>query len=256
MSEYRKFKFIDLPKSAVVNSTVYSNSREIDDIINNAVAEHLNNIVGSDSSLDESDNEQRQSAAEEKVIDENLENHNIDDHEADMDIEAIRQEEYEKAMSEAKALYEPMIADKIRDQDLAALLQQKLTAIIAEVDIDSQIAKVSAEAISGIARKLHLVLPANFEEIVTKGLIDKLNKFYKKGKITLTINPARYDVCLRLLELESIPSKFKDGFEIIRDDKLGIDDCRVEWQDTCLEYNQEQIAAEIEKIIEQLKSAK
>ncbi|CAN0593559.1 unnamed protein product, partial [Ectocarpus sp. 12 AP-2014] len=120
----------------------------------------------------------------------------------------------------------------------------------------AQIAKVSAEEISSIAKKLHLILPANFEEIISNGMIEKLKSFYKGGSIVLTIHPDRYDFCTELLQSNEIPSKFKENFQIIKDDKLGMDDCILDYHETRLEYNQEQLPVEIDKIIEQLNSAK
>ncbi len=85
-------------------------------------------------------------------------------------------------------------------------------------------------------------------------MFEKLKNFYKEGLITLTIHPDRYAFCTEVLQSDEIPSRFKDNFQIIQDDKLNKDDCSLEWLDTRLEYNQEQLSAEIDKIIEQLKS--
>ena len=82
---------------------------------------------------------------------------------------------------------------------LFTLQTSELSLIVPQQNVDTQIAKVSAESISSIARKLHLVLPANFEEIVIGGLIAKLKKFYKEGEITITVHPDRYDFCQEIL---------------------------------------------------------
>ena len=87
-------------------------------------------------------------------------------------------------------------------------------------------------------------------------MIEKLKSFYKDGSIVLTIHPDRYDFCTEVLQSDAIPSKFKENFQIVKDDKLGLDDCILDYDETRLEYNQEQLTAEIDKIIEQLKSAR
>lgn len=197
-----------------------------------------------------------------KSIDDTLEPRNISlekntqKQEVGIDIEAIKAEFYQKGLEEAKAKYETIISGKDSDNDLAKKLSEKLSLISQGVDIDAQIAKVSAEAISSIAKKLHLILPANFEEIISNGMIEKLKSFYKEGSIVLTIHPDRYDFCTELLQSDEIPSKFKENFQIIKDDKLGMDDCILDYHETRLEYNQEQLTVEIDKIIEQLNSAK
>ena len=58
----------------------------------------------------------------------------------------------------------------------------------------------------------------------------------------------------KVLAIENLPLKYSENFHIIQDDKLGDDDCRLEWSDTSLEYSQEQINVEIDTILEQLKN--
>lgn len=255
--KYEKFELEELPKSAVVNSLVHAKNQEVDELINEAVSEHLNKIID-----EEDQDSEKSSGLAKKNIDDSLESRNIlleeniQEQELEIDIEAIKAEFYQKGLEEAKAKYETIISEKDSDNDLSKKLSEKLSLISQGVDIDAQIAKVSAEAISSIAKKLHLILPANFEEIISNGMIEKLKSFYKGGSIVLTIHPDRYDFCTELLQSDEIPSKFKENFQIIKDDKLGMDDCILDYHETRLEYNQEQLTVEIDKIIEQLNSAK
>ena len=251
MSKHRKFELEELPKAAVVNSSVYAANEEVDQLINEAVTDHISKIIESDT--DKNEGVKEGLVAEESEIFQSPESQIVNS--PAVDIEKIRQEAYNQALEESKAKYEPQLADLVKKKDFSELLQQKLSSIVPEEEIDSQIAKVSAESISGIARKLHLILPVNFEEIIRKGLIEKLNNFYKEGNITLTVHPNQYAFCTDVLQSEAIPSKFKGNFQIEKDDSIGVDDCKLEWADTKLEYNQEQLASEIDKIIEQLKSA-
>jgi len=257
--KYEKFELEELPKSAVVNSQVHAKDQEVNELINEAVSEHLNKIV--DEGEQDNDNEKSFELAK-KSVDDSLETYSITSEESTpiqelgIDIEAIKAEFYQKGLEEAKVKYETIISEKNSENDLFKKLSEKLSLISQAGDIDAQIAKVSAEAISSIAKKLHLILPANFEEIISNGLINKLKTFYKEGSIVLTIHPDRYDFCTELLQLDEIPSKFKENFQIIKDDKLGMDDCILDYNETRLEYNQEQLTVEIDKIIEQLKSAK
>ena len=247
-TEYEKLELEDLPKAAVVNSTVHAQNQEVEELIHEVVSDHISKIVDEDVN---SDIESSQEVA--KDIDESSEV--PQESEVKIDVDAVKEEYYQKGLEEAKVKYEAMLAESGSEGDLSEKLAQKLAMISPELDIDSQVTKVSAESISGIAKKLHLILPANFEEIISNGLIEKLKSFYKEGSIALTIHPDRYDFCTELLQLDSVPSKFKDNFQIIKDEKLGMDDCVLDWNENRLEYNQEQLAAEIDKIIEQLKSA-
>ncbi len=256
MHSHKKFIFEELPKSAVVNSTVHADDRDIDDMIINAVSQHLSSIV------EESNNHHdaiKTSGVVKKIIDDSSEKYNLtNDDKADsdhVDLEAIKKEEYERGVRDTEGKYKPLLDGREADVNLSLLLHEKLSSIVPENGLDTEISKISAEAISGIAKKLHLVLPANFKEIITKGLLDKLNKFYKEGKITLTINPDRYDFCKEVLQSEEVPDIFKGNFDIVKDKNMSLDDCKLEWQDTKLEYNKQQLSSEIDKIVEQLKTA-
>lgn len=260
MVKYKKFMLEDFPRSSVVNSGVYPENVDIDNFINDVVSKHLNSIIEPGEASSAPLQENKLTASSEKMIDELSENYNIDadnlfvdDHL--IDVEAIKKEAYEKGVADATSNYQPLLDEASVNTGLASLLHEKLVSVVPRRDLDTQIAKVSAQSVSAIARKLHLILPANFEEIIVEGLITKLKKFYKEGQIIVTVHPNKYDFCKEILQSELIPDKFKDSFYIIKDSKIGLDDCSLEWQDTRLEYNQEQLSEEIDKIIEQLKTA-
>jgi flagellar biosynthesis/type III secretory pathway protein FliH len=245
VSEHKKFELEELPKSAVVNSNAHSQDEETMQLINEVVTEHISKIVD-DVNIGEPLDEIKKNLNNESVVAST---------DPIIDVEQIKLESYNRGLEESKSKYEPMLTKLNENNNFFELLHQKLSSILPEEKIDSQISKISAESIAGIAKKLHLILPSNFEEIIRVGLIEKLKNFYKEGNITITIHPRRYDFCKEILQSDTISSKFKDNFQIVKDDKIGEDDCRLEWADTRLEYNQEQLTAEIDKIIEQLKSA-
>ncbi len=239
MSNNTKFEFEDLPRSAVVNSTMNNSDAEVDNIIHEVVTEHLSTIVENSDESAKSD----ESVKDSDIIEEKV------------DIEAIKKEAYAEGVKVTKVKYEEELNNKIQNNDFSNLIKEKLELIIPSVELDSQIAKISAEAIAGIAKKLHLILPVNFEEIIKEGLFEKLKTFYKEGQITLTIHSDRKEFCQEILKISEMPDKIKGNFQINVDDKMNKDDCKIEWMDTRLEYNQEQLSSEIDKIIEQLTSA-
>jgi hypothetical protein len=248
MSKHEKFELEDLPKSAVVNSNLHNKESEAERLINEVVTEHLSKIIDDDSIINPESKKNIDESSETINIQSDLPEANV------IDIESIKQESFAQGYEEAKLHYENQLEELTGNNKLFDLFKEKLQSIVPVVEIDSQIAKVSAEAIAGIAKKLHLILPADFQEIIRHGLFEKLKNFYKEGTITLTVHPDRYDFCKEVLQSDEIPSKFKDNFEIVQDGKLNKDDCSLEWLNTRLEYNQEQLSAEIDKIIEQLKS--
>ena len=255
MSKHEKFELEDLPKSAVVNSSNYEEATEADELINEAVSDHLNKIAEEESENDEDDSGETITPSVDAEDAGGINDAVSDPIENVVDIEQIKQDAYNAAMEEAKAKYEPMLEESDAKNNFSELLESKLSSIVPKAAIDSQIAKVSAEAISGIAKKLYLILPANFEEIIVDGLTKKIQNFYKEGEITLTVHPDRHDFCIEILQSDKISSKLKDSFQVVKDDNLGKDDCKIEWNDTKLEYSPEQLTEEIDKIIERLKSA-
>jgi hypothetical protein len=254
--KYKKFELEDLPKSAVVNSLVRSQDIEVDEIINEAVSEHLSKII------DESQEDKNLSDYREKDVEDSSEYHNISadfslkQAEEVVDLEAIKEEFYQKGRNDATLEYEERFLEKQSVMDLSKKLLEKLELIVQSINIDSQIAKVASEIILGIADKLHLILPADFEKIIRESLGGKLKDFYREGKIILTVHPDRHDLCLDIFLSDEILDRFSNNFQIVEDNKLGKDDFILDCNETRLEYNKEQLRSEINKIIKQLKSIK
>ena len=246
MSKYIKLELEEFSRSAVVNTSMPNEDSEVEQIINSVVTEHIAKITDDES---EKSSEKRVSHTESTPSKEEL------DRAEEIRIkhlEEVKQEAYNCGIEDTKAKYEPMLLDQNNKNDFGELLQQKLSSIIPENKIDDQITKVSAKTIASIARKLHLMLPADFDMIINHGLINKLKNFYKEGSIRLKIHPDRYELCIQLLQLESLEDRIKENFSIVQDNKMSLNDCSLEWSDTKLEYNQEQLNAEIGKIIEQI----
>ncbi|WP_316354667.1 FliH/SctL family protein [Candidatus Trichorickettsia mobilis] len=236
MHKYSKFVFRELPKTAVVNvsdSAVDSNQEEL---INNVVTQHLHTIINTEDGVIDSfaDQEQHDTFS--------------------IDTEQIKLEGYNKGFEEAKIQYESIIDDLKTDNNFLELIQQQLLTIVPSASIDTQIATISVHILNEIAKKLHVILPVNFEQIVHTELLSSIKKFYKEGQIKLTIHSTRQEYCANVLRLDNLPDKLKENIQIVADDTMGINDCKVEWSNTCLEYNQAQLDEEITKILAQLKS--
>ncbi len=252
MSKYEKFQYDDLPKSAVINPGFCQDESEVDKLILDVVSEHLTKIIDEDPITQDEIPEIHE---DNESIDKILDNDNIRQEISEpVDLESIRQSAYDDGYKDAKEHYEQQVQSLNADNSFVNLVIEKLNAIVPGVELDKQLTKVSAEVLADIAKKLHLILPVNFDEIIRNGLFEKLKNFYKEGDITLTVHPDRYEFCTEVLQSEQIPFRFKDSLHIIKDETFSKDDCRIEWQDTRLEYNQEQVSAEIDKIINQLKS--
>ena len=238
MTKYEKFIFQELPKNSVVNSHDNQEIDYQDELINQVITQHLQTIVPGateeeDTALD---------ADEEIEIDE------------DVSIDEIKNASYNQGLDDAKASYEKVISELQTDNNLAELLRDKLAEITSDINLDLQIAKVTSQIISNIAKKIYLILPVDFEQILKSELLQSLKKVYKEGQISLTVNPSKYDFCKNILQVESLPAKLKENIHVIEDDSMDADDCKLEWENTSLEYNKQQISEEIEKILGQIKT--
>lgn len=255
MSNLEKFSFLEFHRSSVVNSRPYFESDEaspFESIVRGVVAEHVSKIVPEETSdiVEDTKEQDNSSSNEDEVV---SEKESVNLQEPPVNIKADLEAEYTRGFNDAKLEYEKQIKDLSSARSFESLLETKISAIVPEINVEDQIVKFSAEAISSIARKLHLILPVNFVDVITRGIIEKLNSFYKEGNITLIIHPNKYSFCLELLKLDLIPDKFKGKILVEQDESFSPDDCIVKWSDTKFEYSKEQLSLEIDKIINQLK---
>ena len=171
----------------------------------------------------------------------------------EINIEEIREESYKNGYNDAKAHYEPIVSKIKEDDSLAELLKQKLDSIIPVDKLEDELFRLSTSMALALAKKMHLVIPTDFETIILGEMLAVLNKYYKAGNITLKVNPDKKDHCQNLLKIASLPERIAKNLSIENDETIGKNDCKIEWHDTELQYNQEEIMLNAEKILEHLK---
>jgi flagellar biosynthesis/type III secretory pathway protein FliH len=110
-----------------------------------------------------------------------------------------------------------------------------------------------ANMVAAMAKKLQLMIPVDFESIILGQMAPILTKYYKNGAIMIYVNPERVDYCNNLVKIKELPLNMAENIKIISDDAISYNDCKIEWQDAMLQYNQEELALEIEKILANLK---
>jgi flagellar biosynthesis/type III secretory pathway protein FliH len=235
MYKYERFVLKDFPKNAVVNLGDHEVDYGQEEMIADVITQHLQTIVTSDEILDcENEQSERDLSLEE--------------------IEQIKLESYNNGFEQARLHYAEQIDNLRNDSNFTELLKQRLESVSPTIEFDKEIVKMLSQIISEVAKKLYLVLPVDFEGIVCSELLSRVWQFYKEGSVILTVHPDRYEFCLGLLGLENIDNKLKEKLTINTDDTISYNDCRVESLNTRLEYKQENIEAEIVKILEQIKS--
>jgi len=228
--QYRKFEFHDFNSSEVISAPKKNESEiKIDQIVADAVVDALNENMSMPEvcALEESPA---------PVI----------------DVEAIRSTSYQNGYSDAKTHYEPLLKAIREDEALVATLKSKLEAILPIVDIQSQIFTLASKALGVIAKKMHLAIPADFEKIILGEMMSILNKYYKAGAITIKVHPERVDYCENLLKINTLPARIAENVKIVPEETVGKNDCTLAWNETELQYSQEQVVEDTDAILEHL----
>lgn len=158
-----------------------------------------------------------------------------------------------KGFAEAKEHYEPLLQEIEAKNALTNILQAKLEAITPVGDLQEQIFRLSTKLISAIGQKMYLVWPIDFEKMMMNEIAEMLKKYCKSGTIIVTVHPSRTESCRDILKIASLPPRMSENIRIEGEETMEKNNCKVEWQDSRLEYNQEQIMLEAERILEHLK---
>lgn len=171
----------------------------------------------------------------------------------EIDVEKIKEEAYQKGYKEAESLLSGKLEAKVQNENLNNLLQEKLSSIEPSSDLSNETFEVASGLIAILAKKLHLAVPADFEAIILGEMVPVLNKYHKKGKVIVRVNPERVDYCNNLFRIGELPETLLGDIELVPDEAMLANDCSIDWQDATLEYNQEDLIEEADNILEHLK---
>ena len=230
--QYRKFEFRDFNSSSVIAAPKKDESEiKIEQIVTDAVVDALN---------------ENMSLPAEVCVPEEV------SREPAIDIEAIRSASYQNGYSDAKAHYEPLLKEIKEDEALVSTLKSKLEAILPIVDMQEQMFTLASKALGAIAKKMHLAIPADFEKIILGEMMSILNKYYKTGAITIKVHPERVDYCENLLKINTLPARIAENVKIVPEETVGKSDCTLAWNETELQYSQEQVIEDTDAILEHL----
>ncbi len=136
--------------------------------------------------------------------------------------------------------------------EFAALLTQKIEDLTESEQIYTDNAKLLSEVTSALINKLYASAKTDYEKMLEDLFNEKLEPFYKKGDLVVTVHPERQKLCSKILHSEKIPDKFKNYIKIEVDEQFNKDDCIVNWNDAIISYNKEQIIEEVDYIIKKI----
>jgi hypothetical protein len=237
--QYRKFEFRDLNNGSVISAPKKDESAtKIEQIVTDAVVGALTDNIGlSTDTMTKLDYENVIDPVQELPV---------------IDVELIRGESYQHGYSDAKAQFEPALRAIKEDERLVESLKSKLEAVVPVVDVQEQILGLASKVISAIAKKMHLVIPVDFEGIILGEMMSILNKSYKTGEITIKVHPERIAYCENLIKINALPARIAGNVKIVSEETLGKSDCALVWNETELEYSQDQIIKDADAILEHL----
>lgn len=271
-----KFEYKDLNKgrnfvSSPAAASIDSSNFQKEQMISNAVSEHLSNNLdtSSDSSMwgeikthkVEQDNVPNIELSEIKTHVFSEDGQNITDvvssfslpPKPEINIDKEREEAYQKGYKDAEATFAAKLEEKVIEDKLQNAMLDKLSNLNPNLDMQDEVLKMGVGLISIIAKKLHLAMPADFEAVILGEMMPVVSRYYKKGKVIAKVHPDRVDYCNNLFKIGELPDSLSKNIEIISDETIAKNDCSIEWQDAALEYNQKDLLDESEKILDQLK---
>ena len=66
------------------------------------------------------------------------------------------------------------------------------------------------------------------------------------------MHPERVDYCENLLKINTLPARIAENVKIVPEETVGRSDCTLAWNETELQYSQEQVIEDTDAILEHL----
>ncbi|MFK8039729.1 MAG: FliH/SctL family protein [Rickettsiaceae bacterium] len=253
MQKYKQFVFKEFSKDAVVKSVLGSIDTAQNSAINDIVFDHFSKIINTDDhdksnvSLVNDDNDVKSDNNSAPVP-------------AFVDLENVKNDAYNDGYKDAEEEYKKQIdtleTELKSNKHFVDNIQEHLLSLDIKDGFDKYVDDFSANLLVQIAKQLHLVLPFNFESLLKQDFLELLRKYYKQSMVKIFVNPSKMDLCSKILESANLPETMRDKYQILDDSDLSQNDCRIEYADTRLEYNQDELSSEVNKILDQLKKNK
>lgn len=173
---------------------------------------------------------------------------------SETDIEQIKLDSYNKGLIASREEFDKKVQELQVRFDFFSTIRNKLSDLQINVDINSDLLSLLITLIENIAKKLRVILPVDFHEIMKKELLEKVLNFYSQGEIICTVNSIKIEECTKIFELNQLPNEVRDRIKLVADDSLEQNDCIIHVNNSCFKYNQSLIESEAIKILEQLKN--
>ncbi len=136
------------------------------------------------------------------------------------------------------------------------LLKNKLSKLDINTSIDSlgnELFKKSLDLMNIILDKLYLKSNLDLEKLFFQHFVKNLDKCYTQGKILFFIHPTQEKYISDLLETKLLQNKYKENIKIVTDINLKEKDCYLQYNDSYINYNYQELKSQVQNFIKEFK---
>lgn len=244
MAEYRKYLFD--------NFVIDDESKSLDsseDIAPEPIAE----------SIDEPAEETAEVVDDmpEEVIDEPQDDFSADNQSYEAPMPSFSQEDIDDAAAKAKeegysqGLLAAQNSETARQNTLLEEIKNQLLTIVAAGERQNE--DMELNALRFIASSLHKLFPTlqrlDGTDEIKKFLQDNFAQLSTQKSLAFFFNPEMANPAAGLLQKIAAHNDFEGKISIHKDDKLGLSDCRIEWQDGYAERNTDKLLEKLQSLL-------
>ncbi len=166
--------------------------------------------------------------------------------ELDEKLQIASQAGYEKGFKSSQEGLEAIAANALTE------INSKLLHIITDADSSkTQIERQSLDLVTNIVQKLIPSLVAEeAKNIVNKFIADNFNNFKNEAKLSFYIHPDIISYVQENISKLANSHDFEGKIALHKDAKLGVSDCRIEWESGGVERNAAQMLDKVDAILE------
>jgi hypothetical protein len=170
-----------------------------------------------------------------------------------IDIEAIKKESYNEGYRKAKEELEQEIARVKSEVSFQKNLSQEFNKLNFQYEnYENQVCNASIKILYSMLERLVKKIPTDFEKIIT----DQLSKVIKNNRIETELivkfNSKQQTIMSEVYQKLALSEESKKYIKLEVDDNLTTEACQVYYKEAALEYKEEQIVQEIDKILSEI----
>jgi hypothetical protein len=167
-----------------------------------------------------------------------------------IDIEAIKHESYNEGYKKAKHELEQEIVRVKSEADFQKNISQEFSKLNFQYEnYENQVCNASIKILHSMLERLVKKLPTDFEKIVTEQLTRLIKNNRVEAELIVKFNGKQQALMNEIYQKLALSEESKKYIKLEVDDNLTTEACQVYYREAALEYKEEQIVQEIDKIL-------